>query len=99
MRIIIQTPEFQPRQSLLDLVQQKVGKLELISDRLLEARVTLKIEKSDTDENKVCEIKGVIAGNDLFAEKRAASFEEACAIAVEAMRKQLVAWKNKMSPA
>ncbi len=98
MKIIIQTPNIAAGENLLAFVREKVGKLEGISDRLQEARVFLKVNKSDIRENKVCEIRGVIPGNDLFVERQATSFEEATLKAVEALRRQMTDWKNRNEP-
>ena len=48
MKITIQTPGFKARRELLDLINEKVGKLSHLSDRILEARVLIKADKSDT---------------------------------------------------
>lgn len=98
MKIIIETPNVKARQSLKDFVNEKVGKLELFSDRILEARVYLKTDKSDTRENKFCEIKLIIPGNDLFASAVSSSFEDAVQKAVEAVKHQLERWKNANNP-
>lgn len=98
MKIVIQTPNVAAGDNLLAFVREKVSKLEGISDRLLETRVFLKVNKSDIRENKVCEIRGVIPGNDLFAERQAASFEEATLKAVEALKRQITDWKKKNEP-
>ena len=42
------------------------------------------------------EMRLIIKGNDLFAIKEAKSFEEASDSAVEALRKQLVKYKEKV---
>ncbi len=67
----------------------------MFSDRIIESRVLLKLDKSDTKENKISEIKLIIPGNDLFASKQAKSFEEATTKAVEALRRQIEEWKTK----
>jgi len=97
MKIIIQTPDIKARETLLNFVTEKVEKLGTLSDQLLEARVTLRLDKSDTRENKICVIKGVIPGNDLFVEKQATSFEEATLKSVETMKRQISDWKAKKS--
>jgi len=97
MKITIQTPQVTARESLLDFVRQKVEKLAVFTDRLAEARVTLKLNKSDIRENKICEITGLIPGNDLFASKQAGSFEEATMDAVDAIKRQISDWKGKVS--
>jgi ribosomal subunit interface protein len=95
MKIHIQTLDFTPRQSLLDLVNEKVGKLEKFSDRIIESRVTLRVEKSDTRENKICEVRVVIPGNDLFVKKQTESFEEGIQKVTETLERQLKEWKEK----
>jgi ribosomal subunit interface protein len=95
MKTIIQSPDFKAQQDLIDFVNEKVEKLTLFSDRIIESRVLLKLDKSDTKENKISEIKLVIPGNDLFASKQAKSFEEATTKAVDALRRQIEEWKTK----
>ena len=94
MKIIIQTPDFKAQPELTDFVNEKVEKLSLFSDRIIESRVLLKVDKSENKENKVSEIRVVIPGNDLFASKQAKSFEEATAKAVDALKKQIEDWKR-----
>jgi putative sigma-54 modulation protein len=94
MKIIIQTPDFKAQPELTDFVNEKVEKLSQFSDRIIESRVLLKVDKSDNKENKISEIRVVIPGNDLFATKQAKSFEEATAKAVDALKKQIEEWKR-----
>lgn len=98
MKVIIQTPEFKAKQELLDLVEEKVSKLERFNERIIDARVTLKLDKSDTRENKICEIKIAIPGNDLYVSKQAETFEEAIAFATDAIKRQVVEAKEKATP-
>lgn len=98
MKVIIQTPDVKVQESLLEFVDKKMAKLDTFSDRLQEARVILKTDKSDTRENKICEIKMVIPGNDLFTVKQAATFEEAVVKASEALKSQIAEWKSKTRP-
>ena len=98
MKVIIQTPGIAAQQPLLDLVNDKIQKLGEINERLIEARVILRLDNSDTRENKICEIRIGIPGNDLFAGKQAKSFEEALALSVDAMKRQIVEWKKKKRP-
>jgi integrase/recombinase XerC len=94
MKIIIQTPHIRVRQSLLNFVRQKVEQLAGISNHLQEARVTLKLTNDEHKQNKTCEIRGIIRGNDVFAERAANSFDEAVLNAVEAIRRQLTDRKD-----
>ncbi len=94
--MIIQTPHFKAQQSLLDFVQQKVEKLELLTDRITESKVFLKLDKSDNRENKICEVMLLIPGNELFASAQCNSFEEAAVKATEALKHQLERWKGSL---
>jgi putative sigma-54 modulation protein len=96
MKIMIQTPGFKADQKLVDFVNEKLEKLSRFSDRILEAQVTLKLDKSETRENKISEIRLVIPGNDLFAVKHSTSFEEATTKTIEALKHQVATWKEKI---
>ena len=97
MRLIIQTPDFRASEKLTDFVTENVEKLGLLSDRILEAQVLLKVEKSATNKNKICELKLVIPGNDIFSSRQSATFEEGVAEAVEAVKPQIKRWKEAKS--
>lgn len=94
MKIHIQTPDFKADQKLLDFVTEKVQKLGKFSDRIHEASILMKLDNSDTKENKVCEIKLGIPGKDLFATRQSKSFEEAAAKAIDALKSQIETWKG-----
>ncbi len=94
MKINIQTPGIKARPELVELVNLKVAKLGQLSDRILEARVLLKTDKSATRDNKVCEITLVIPGNDLFAKRQSETFEKALLSAVSTSKEQIASWKR-----
>lgn len=98
MKITIQTPGVKARKDLLELVDLKLQKLGSMNERLIEAKVCLKLNNSDTNENKICEIIIVAPGNELFIEKRAQSFPEAVRKAYEGMRRQINDWKSAVRP-
>jgi putative sigma-54 modulation protein len=95
MKIIIQTPDFKALKKLITFVENKLGKFDVITNVVQEARVCLKVDKSDTNENKICEIKLVIAGNDLFASRQTESFEESVMMCISALRHQLARSKSE----
>ena len=94
MKVNIQTSGFRARRTLIDLANQHVRKFGVISDRILEAQICLRIDKSETDKDKVCALKIVIPGNDLFASKQSETFEQSIAKACNAIRHQLGKWKR-----
>lgn len=93
MKVIIQTPDFTATPALTDFVESNVGKLNQLSDKILEGRVFLKLDKSDTKENKICDIKLVIPGQDLFASRQSGTFEDATMQCIEAIKHQMERWK------
>jgi putative sigma-54 modulation protein len=57
--------------------------------------VFLKLEKADSAENKVAEIKLHVSGQDLFAKRNCHTFEEAVDTSISALAKQLKKHKEK----
>lgn len=97
MNIQLTTVHFTADQKLVDFVNKKVPKLDTYFEGIIGAEVILKVVKPETVNNKVAEIKLSIPTTDyLFAEKQADSFEEAIDLAIEAVRKQLTKFKDKL---
>lgn len=95
MTINISSVHFKTDQKLEDFINEKVEKLNKVHDGIIGAEVTLKLENTDTPENKTVEIRMQIKGNDAIASKTAKSFEEATDVAVDALKKQLMKIKEK----
>ncbi|MBK3516802.1 ribosome hibernation-promoting factor, HPF/YfiA family [Carboxylicivirga marina] len=96
MNITIQSVRFTASEQLEEFIQQKVGKLDQFFDGIVSAEVILRLDKSDSTENKVAEININIPGGELFAKKQTKTFEEATDLSVDALRKQLIKWKEKV---
>lgn len=97
MEIIINSVHFTADKKLVDFVNKKVNKLDTFFDGIINAEVTLKVQKPETARNKISEIKISIPANGyLFAKKQADTFEEATDLAIEAIRKQLGKFKEKL---
>jgi len=96
MNIKIQSVHFDAAERLETFIRQKVGKLEQYLDGIISAEVTLRLDKSDTLENKIADITLELPGNNLFAKKQNKTFEEAVDLACEALRKQLGKRKGKV---
>jgi putative sigma-54 modulation protein len=96
MEIKIQSVHFDADKKLLAFIEQKVGKLKIIHDRIVKSEVTLRLDKSDKNENKITEIKLHVPGNDLFAKKQCSTFEEATDLAIEALKTQIKRYKEKL---
>jgi putative sigma-54 modulation protein len=96
MKVNITSVHFKTDQKLEQYIQEKVEKLSGLYDGLIGKEVTLRVEKNEKEGNKVVEIRLLIPGNDLFAKKQSKSFEQSTDVAVEALRKQLVKYKEKV---
>lgn len=88
MKITIRSP-FHVNEKLLDFADDKIRKLMQLSESIVEARVSLRVAKSDTGNNRWCEIKLSMPGNELIASKQCPSFEEAILNTVDALKNQL----------
>jgi putative sigma-54 modulation protein len=97
MEVKISSVHFTADQKLVDFVNKKVSKLDTFFDGIINAEVTMKVLKPETANNKVSELKISIPANGyLFAKKQADTFEEATDLAIDAIRKQLDKYKEKL---
>ena len=85
MKVMINSVHFKADQKLEDFITQKVEKLE----------VSLKLDNTDTPENKIADIRLVLRGEDLFASKQSKTFEESIDTSIDALKKQLEKYKGK----
>ena len=95
MEIKIQSIHFDATEALEKFIQKKVAKLEQFYEDILEAEVVLKVVKPETVLNKEALVKIKVSGNELFASKLSDTFEESVDVAVEALEKQLLKFKEK----
>jgi putative sigma-54 modulation protein len=93
MKINLQTLRFKASDDLNQFVEEKVGKLARFDDSIISAEVTLS-EDGNRPDNKVCDIRLVVPGNDDFVKREAVSFEEAIAACVDTLQKILTEKKR-----
>ncbi len=96
MNITIQSVKFDAADHLQSFIEQKVNKLDVYFDGIIDAEVILKLDKSETLENKVAEISLNVPGAEMFAKKQSKTFEESVDLSCEALRKQLIKKKEKV---
>jgi putative sigma-54 modulation protein len=89
MKVILQSPDVKTSKRLEKFVDQQVSKLDKLYQPIIETRVCLKTDNADDNQNKICELQVVIAGNDLFAAKRSTTFEESVIKAIDAVKHQM----------
>jgi putative sigma-54 modulation protein len=95
MNIQIHSVRFDADKKLIDFVNQKLGKLKQYGEEIVNAEVYLRLDKDQTRENKISEIKLNLSGGPLFAKKQSRTFEEATDGAVDALKKQITRHKQK----
>ncbi|MFI3320180.1 MAG: ribosome-associated translation inhibitor RaiA [Rikenellaceae bacterium] len=95
MNVQIQSVKFDADKRLIDFVEAKIAKLDRFADRATGAEVILKLDKDHEKGNKVATISIRIPGDDLIAERRAKSFEEAVDDAIDAIRNQIDKIKDR----
>ena len=97
MEVKINSVHFNADEKLVEFVNKKVSKLDVFFDGIIKVEVILKVAKPEAANNKVAELKLSIPATDyLFAKKQADSFEEAIDLAIEAIKKQLGKYKEKL---
>jgi putative sigma-54 modulation protein len=96
MKLNIQSVHFDADKKLLDFIESKMEKIHSLYDRIIESEVTLRIDKSSTNDNKITEIRLHVPGNDLYAKRQCKTFEEGIDTCVDALKPQLEKHKDKI---
>lgn len=95
MKVVLNAVKFTPDEKLQNFVNDKVGKIERLLPEALQADVSLKVDKPETNNNKIAEIRLVVRGKDLFVTKQADSFEEAVMLSIDALKTQIDKFKER----
>ena len=95
MNVQIHSLRFDADKKLIDFVNHKLGKLTQYGEDIVNAEVYLRLDKDQTKENKISEIRLDVSGRPLFARRQSKTFEEATDGAVNALKKQITKHKQK----
>lgn len=85
----IQSLQFDASEALREFAQKKIDRLARFDDSISKAEITLRLDKSDATQGKIAAIRLFVPGYDHYAEKGAASFEEAIDEAIDALKRQI----------
>jgi putative sigma-54 modulation protein len=96
MEIKVQSIHFDADKKLLDFIEAKIEKLEHYFNQIIRADIYLKLAHAIKEEDKVCEIRLSIPGNDLFCKEQAQSFEAATDMAIDCMKLQISKHKERI---
>jgi putative sigma-54 modulation protein len=95
MKVSITSVHFKTDKKLENFIERKINKLSGMIEGVIGSEVTLKLDNSETRENKIAEIRLLIRGYDLYAKKQSKTFEQATDTAVDALKKQVEKYKGR----
>ncbi|WP_282015240.1 ribosome hibernation-promoting factor, HPF/YfiA family [Marinifilum flexuosum] len=91
----MQSVGFKADSKLEAFINQKLKKLEKLENSITTYNVILNVDKASNRENKVVEVKMQVPGSELFAKKQSKTFEEATDLVADALRSQILKYKEK----
>ncbi|WGH76834.1 ribosome-associated translation inhibitor RaiA [Tenacibaculum tangerinum] len=95
MKVFTQSVNFSADQKLIDFIEKKIEGLEKFHDKIVDAEVFLKVQKTSEKENKITEVKINIPGGELIVKKQNKTFEEGISLSVDSLKRQLQKSKEK----
>ncbi len=95
MKVNITSVHFKADKKLENFIEKKIVKLTGTTEGVIGSEVTLKLEPSESKDNKVAEIRLQIKGYDLYAKKQSRTFEQATDTAIAALKKQLEKYNRR----
>lgn len=93
--IIIQSLGFKAQPALEEFITEKLNSIKY--DKIAKAEVTLYLGPDSKPDNKTCEIRLHIPGNDLFTKKSGEYFEPAVNEVVEILKRDLRELKERIA--
>ncbi|MDX9747326.1 MAG: ribosome-associated translation inhibitor RaiA [Paludibacter sp.] len=97
MKLRVQSINFDATKALEAHVEKKTSKLKKFFDDITTVEVYLKVVKPETASNKEAEIKISVPSGEFFASKTCDTFEEAIDLSLEALEKQILKYKEKLT--
>lgn len=94
MKISVQAMGLTPHAPLEEHIEKKVSKLDTFYDKILEAKISLKVENTSDKENKTSELRLVIPGDDIVVKKTSSAFEDSLDQCVDTAKKLLIKKKE-----
>ncbi|AUC16999.1 ribosomal subunit interface protein [Tenacibaculum sp. SZ-18] len=95
MKVFTQSVNFKADIDLVKFIEKKVGNLDKFHDKIVDAEVFMKVQKTSEKENKITEVKINIPGNELIVKKTTKTFEEGVSLGVDSLKRQLRKSKEK----
>ena len=95
MKVYTESVQFKADRKLLDFIEKKLNKMDQYFDRIIDARVTLKLENAGQVKDKIAEVRLKVPGDVLVVKESQRTFEASIDGAVDVLKRQLIKFKEK----
>ncbi|MEM9917057.1 MAG: ribosome-associated translation inhibitor RaiA [Bacteroidota bacterium] len=95
MKVNTQAVHFTVDNKLITFIEKKLSKLELYFDRILQAKVFLKLENTGRVRDKIVEIQLLLPGQTLYAKESSKKFELSIDQVAASLKRQLIKYKDR----
>lgn len=95
MKVHTQSLHFSADKNLILFIEKKLGKLNQLFDRIIDADVILKLENSGQVKDKIAEVKITLPGSVLYVKETNKSFEASIDSATSTLKRQLIKYKKR----
>lgn len=96
MTVYTEAVAFKADTKLLTFIEEKLAKLETMFDRIIDARVTLKLESRGKVKDKVAEVRIHLPGQTLIAKHANKSFEASIMEIIDSLKRQIKRYKSRL---
>ncbi|WP_040280763.1 ribosome hibernation-promoting factor, HPF/YfiA family [Psychroserpens damuponensis] len=96
MKVNTQAVNFNADKKLIEFIQNRMDKLDMFYDKVIQSDVYLKVENTSDKENKIFEARVKVPGDSFIVKKQCKTFEEGTDMAVSSLERQLKRRKEKI---
>ena len=97
MVVYTEAVQFKVDSKLVDFIEKKLSKIDQFFDRIINAKVVLKLENTGQVREKIAEVRINVPGETVFVKVTHKSFEAAVEQAVDSLKRQIIKYKEKQS--
>ena len=95
MRVQTESVQFKADQKLITFIEKKLSKMDQFFDRIIEAKVVLKLESKGKVKDKIAEIRLNVPGEVLIAKESKKTFEASVNAVTAVLKRQLKRYKDR----
>lgn len=96
MTVYTEAVAFKADTKLIDFINEKLAKLESMFDRIIDARVVLKLENSGQVKDKIAEVRVNLPGQVLVAKNTHKTFEASILEIIDNLKRQIRKYKTRI---